>query len=203
MIIFFGSRSGHLKTLKAPGQCRTCRTNDSLELLVDQKFAHIFWIPMFPIRKIYTAECYQCKDFLTEAEIKASHPLIYQETRKTVTTPFWSFTGLALIFSFILLISILGYIRTIKHQFMIQTPKSGDIYKYLSKEGEFSLLKVSEIIGDTVYVYSNSYTTRNTISMRKLIDESQFSFSSEPGPKLRSDLIQMFENGEIINIERE
>ena len=86
---------------------------------------------------------------------------------------------------------------------MIQMPKSGDIYKYKTKNGDFTLLKVSETIGDTVYVFSNSYATKQVTSMRKLIDKSDFDFSTEASPMLRSDLIHLLETGAIINIERE
>jgi hypothetical protein len=86
---------------------------------------------------------------------------------------------------------------------MIQSPEIGDIYKYRSIDGDYSLLKVSEIRGDTVYVFSNSFATKNVTSMRKLINASAFSYNKVASTKLRSDLIQMFENGEIITIERE
>lgn len=103
----------------------------------------------------------------------------------------------------VLLISILSYIRTVKNQFIIQSPESGDIYRYVTKDGDYSLLKVAEIRGDTVFVFTNSYATKSLRSIRKLMNDSYFYFSKEPSPKLRSDLIQMFESGEITDIERE
>lgn len=203
MIVLFGSRAGHLKTLRIPEPCRNCKASNSVEFIVYQRFAHIFWIPIFPTRKVFTSQCYNCKDSLIEDEVKASYPHVYQETRKKLFVPFWSFTGIALVAGLILFISILSYIRTVKNQFIIQSPERGDIYRYVTKDGEYSLLKVSEIKGDTVYVFTNSYTTKSVRGISRLIDDSYFSFSKESSPKLRSDLIQMFESGEITDIERQ
>jgi hypothetical protein len=203
MIILFGSRAGHLKTLRIPVLCRNCKTSDCVELIAYQRFAHIFWIPIFPTRKIFTSQCSHCKDALIEDEVKASYPQAYQETRKKLFVPFWSFTGIAVVAGFILFISIVSYIRTVKNQFMIQSPESGDIYRYITKDGAYSLLKVSEVRGDTVYVFTNNYATKSIRSLSKLRDDSYFSFSKELSPILRSDLIQMFESGEINEIERE
>lgn len=199
MIILFGTRAGHLKTIRLPEQCRNCKTGGSVELIVYQRFAHIFWIPIFPTRKIFTSQCYRCKESLIQEEIKESYPEVYQQYRKKLTAPFWSFTGITLVASIVLLITVLNYVRIVKEQFMIQSPEIDDIYIYVPKEGEYSLWKVSEINGDTVFVLSNSFTTN---SIRK-ISVSAYSFNKEASPKLRSDLIRMFENKEIVSIERE
>lgn len=203
MIFLFGSRAGHLKTLKISEPCRACKATNSVELIVYQRFAHIFWIPIFPTRKVFTSQCFRCKDSLLEEGVKSSYPQTYRDAKKRLWVPVWSFSGIILVGSIVLLISILSYIRDIKEQFMIQSPESGDIYKYRSKDGAYSLLKVSEVRGDTIYIFSNSYSTNDVMSMRRLLRQSHFNFSKESSPWLRSDLIQMFENGEIITIERE
>jgi hypothetical protein len=203
MIVLLGTRTGHLKTLKIAGRCRKCLGNESVELIIDQRVVHIFWIPIFPTRKIFTSECYQCRDLLMEPEIANLYPLTYNEAKKKISSPFWAFTGIALIFFSILLIGTLGYFRKMKEQFLIQTPRPGDIYQYESGEQEYSLLKVSEARGDTVYVFTNSYSAMGRPSMRRLMDRSRFNFSKEATPKLRSELIQMFEDGAITGVKRE
>jgi hypothetical protein len=90
-----------------------------------------------------------------------------------------------------------------KEQFLIRTPRAGDVYKYKTGEYEYSLLKVSEARGDTVYVFTNSYTASGWTSMRELMGRSRFTFSEQATPRLRSQLIRMYEEDEIINIERE
>jgi hypothetical protein len=203
MIIFFGSRTGHLKTLKVQGHCKNCKRTDSVELIIYQKFAHIFFVPIFPIKKIYAAQCFQCKNLFTESEVKEWFALTYTNARRRVHSPLWSFTGLAAVFILVLLISILNYFRSIKNQYMIQMPKSGDIYRYKTEYGEFTLLRVSEVIGDTVYIFTNNYSTTTGTTIRRMIDQTEFDFKKEAIPKLRSDLIDMFENGEITDIKRE
>lgn len=202
MFILFGTRSAYVKKIEINEPCKHCG-NKSFELVIDQRFAHIFWIPMFPIRKQYSAQCYHCKTSMTESEIKSFHPGTYSEAVKKTGTPFWSYSGSAFIFFCILLIVALGYIRSMKHQYMIQMPERGDLYKYRSASGAYSLLKVSDVRHDTVLVLPNKYAVEGVISMRKLIEESEFDFETEPIPVLRSDLIQMFETGDIINIVRE
>jgi hypothetical protein len=86
MIILFGTRSGHLKTLKITGRCRKCNGDDTVELIIDQKVAHIFGIPIFPIRKFFSAECYQCRDFLMEPGIATVYRATYDEAKKKIST---------------------------------------------------------------------------------------------------------------------
>jgi hypothetical protein len=203
MIIFFGSRTGHAKTLRVPGVCKNCGASDSVELIVYQRFAHIFWVPIFPTRKTYTTECYRCKTSLVGEQLQNSYPSFYQEARKKVGTPFWSFAGVILVASLVLLISILASIGSIRDEFMIHDPQSGDVYKYRLESGEYSLLKVSEVVDDTVFVLPNNYSTNKITGLRRLMNEGRINYSKDAIPKLRSDLIRMYENGEIVAVERE
>jgi hypothetical protein len=203
MIILFGSRTGHAKTLRVPGICKNCGASDSVELIVYQRFAHIFWVPIFPIRKIYTTECYKCKASLTGDEVQRAYTSFYQEAQKKVGTPFWTFAGVILVGSLILLISVLSYIGSVKNEFMIHDPQIGDVYKYRLENGEYSLLKVSEVMGDTVYVLMNSYSTNKVRGITRLMNEGRANYYKEPILKSRTDLIRMFENGEISDIKRE
>ena len=203
MIILFGSRTGHAKTLRVPGNCKNCGASESVELIVYQRFAHIFWIPIFPIRKIYTTTCYKCKTTLTGDEIQNSYLSFYQEVRKKVGTPLWSFAGLIVVGSIVILISVLSYFGSVKNEFMIHDPQRGDVYKYQLENGEYSLMKISETVGDTVYVFLNSYSTNSIRGINRLMNEGRANYNKEAVPKLRDDLIRMFENGEILDMKRE
>lgn len=203
MIILFGSRTGHAKTLRVPGSCINCGTSDSVELIVYQRFAHIFWIPIFPIRKIYTTECYKCKASLLGDEVQRSYSTFFQEARKKVGTPLWTFSGVILVGALISLITVLSYIGSVKNEFMIHDPQIGDVYKYKLENGEYSLLKVSEVMGDTVAVLLNSYSTNKVRGITRLMNEGRANYNKEPILKSRSDLIRMFESGEILDIKRE
>jgi hypothetical protein len=202
MIFLFGTRLGHLKTVRVSGECVHCKNTGTVELITDQRYAHVMWIPIFPLGKVFSAECYRCRKVYSVEEIIRFYPESYHEVRRKLGIPLWSFAGPLIIIAFISFILIAGYFRKTQEEEIIHSPQAGDIYKY-KQNGLYSLLKVSRIAGDTVYVHHNNYGTEGIVSMRRMIERSQFDFDKESKPILQRDLLEMFDKGEIVDVERE
>ena len=112
MIIFGASSSTiHPKKLEK-GNCPYCKTENNMWIQGYQKYAHIFWIPFFPIeKKIYTV-CDHCKGTFEKREIQ--DPKLMQSfldiKNNQTKTPWHHFIGLILLSIIILLVFVLPYI---------------------------------------------------------------------------------------------
>jgi hypothetical protein len=201
-MIIYGSKAVHLKTQDIPGQCKNCSTSNSLRLSAFQKYAHVFWIPLFPLGKELVTECGHCKQVLRENEVRDAYRIPYQDFKQQLTVPIWTFSGLGLIGLLILTTSISGYYKGKEYLTMVQSPAIGDVYKYKTDDGQYSLLKVSEIFGDTVYVFQNNYAATKIAGLTKLITLGDSSYDEEPYPLLKSELAKMVETDEILEVVR-
>jgi hypothetical protein len=62
-----------------------------------QRYAHVFWIPLFPIGKTGVSQCSHCKQILKLKEMPFALRLSYENMKSQTTTPFWVFSGSAVI----------------------------------------------------------------------------------------------------------
>jgi hypothetical protein len=61
-MIFYGTKASTIKNGQIINvDCPNCETNSSMIYSVFGKYAHIYWIPLFPIKKITITECNNCK----------------------------------------------------------------------------------------------------------------------------------------------
>src|SRR5688572_13100984 len=102
-MIIFGSNASELAQLPLEERCHNCGTSNSLRLHIMQKWAHVFWIPVFPLGKSGATECSHCKQVLRNDEFSLQQFDQFEQAKKQVRTSWWTFTGLGLFF---LLISV-------------------------------------------------------------------------------------------------
>jgi zinc-ribbon family len=201
-MIIYGTKATHLRTQNISGQCRSCGTSNNLQLSAFQKYAHIFWIPFFPIGKEYVIQCNHCRQVLDENEIRDAYRTSYEDMKRQLSIPIWTFSGLGLI-AFIVVSSIIsGQIKDKENRTWIQSPVKGDIYKYKTEEGEYSLLKVSEISGDTIFVFPNNYAATKIMGLTKLLEQGDSTYSEVSYPILKGTLLKMLEEEDIRGIIR-
>jgi hypothetical protein len=70
---------------------------------VFQRYAHIFWIPFFPIGKTGASQCGHCKQVLKEKEMPSSLKMAFDDVKSRTKTPYWTFAGVAIIVVLIVL----------------------------------------------------------------------------------------------------
>lgn len=99
-MIIYGSKAKEVASETVSDKCQNCGAQDKIELHVFQKYAHIFWIPLFPTGKTGVSQCHHCKQVLKLKEMPASLRTSYNTIRAKGKTPAWMFSGLAIIILF-------------------------------------------------------------------------------------------------------
>ncbi len=93
-MIIYGSRATHLKSAQSTTTCPSCNTKGSVILSVFGKYAHIFWIPLFPIGKKGISQCQHCKNVLATREMPEAIKREYDELKADCKSPIWQYVGL-------------------------------------------------------------------------------------------------------------
>lgn len=171
-------------------------------MTIFQRYAHIFWIPFFPIGKTSATECSHCKKVLQKREFSSDLNSIYDTLKRNSKIPIWTFSGLALIS-----ILIIGLIISMKQNDgkkakLILTPQKGDVYEIKKDYKQYTLYKVDDVKGDTVFMLVNEYETNKVTGLVDLKNKGEEGFLQESLPILKAKLKNMLDKGKIIDIER-
>lgn len=198
-MIIYGSQSKELAKETLIDKCENCGTQNGIEMHVFQKYAHVFWIPLFPIGRTGVSQCNHCKQVLKLKEMPASLKISCNNLKAQTKTPIWTFSGLALVAVLISIGVISDKKKDAKNAQLILTPQSGDIFHIKTKENQYTLYRIDQVQGDSVFVQVNNYETNKITGLAEL---NQKGYSEEIFGLTKSDVKQMFDNGEIIDIDR-
>jgi len=201
-MIIYGSRATTVATEVCNDACTSCGTKNSVQITVYQRYAHIFWIPLFPIGKTGLSQCSHCKQVLKKKEFGANLRSEYDILKFKSKTPVWTFSGIALLSVFVLTAIIGGKQREVRNSTLIAAPQAGDVYEVKRNYKQYTLYKVSSVEGDTVFLLVNEYETNKISGLSDLKSMGDDAFDQEPMPVLKTELQEMFDNGKIIDIDR-
>ncbi len=97
-MIVYGSRGKHLHSEETnPIHCSHCQGQRKHTISVYGRYAHIFWIPFFPLGKKGVSECNHCKITLAPKEMNEQLKLAFQNAKKNTKTPIWFWSLLLII----------------------------------------------------------------------------------------------------------
>jgi hypothetical protein len=201
-MVVFGSKATEVATEIVQDKCSNCGTQNSVRMTVFQKYAHVFWIPFFPIGKTGLTQCSHCKQVLEKKEFPVYLRSSYEILKQKGKTPVWTFSGIILLFVFFILGGIVSKQREEKNLILISSPQAGDIYEIKIDYKQYTLNKVEKIDGDTVFVILNEYETNKRRGLSDFKIRRDESFSGVTFPILKTDLKMMLDEGEIMDIER-
>jgi hypothetical protein len=101
-MIIFGSRATNIGEFNVPqAECAHCHQRGTQRVAVFGRYAHIFWIPLFPIGKTVVSECTHCLRTLKKKEFSPELRRKYDEQAITVSRPFWHYVGLVAVLLFV------------------------------------------------------------------------------------------------------
>ncbi len=105
-MIIYGSRASNIGNFEVQGSvCDYCEQQSSQRISVFGKYAHIFWIPFFPIGKHAVSECVHCKRTIDQREFSPELKQLYRQQKSQSKRPWWHWFGLGalslLIMSFV------------------------------------------------------------------------------------------------------
>jgi hypothetical protein len=202
-MIVYGTRTTRQKTESLFEPCPNCRTTNSLQLSVFQKYAHVFWIPLFPLKKIGISVCSNCRQVLKQDQMPASLRLSYDNLKAQTKIPIWNFTGIFLIIAGIIAIVISQKQTAEKVGKYILHPKKDDIFEIKIKDDAFTLYKVEKVVQDSVYFFANKYQTDQESGLGDLANKGDKGFDTDSVYILsKTTLIDMNKKDEIIDIDR-
>ena len=109
MIFFFGTRASNIGNFNIPNsKCDYCKQESTQRISVFGKYAHIFWIPIFPIGKKAVAECTHCKRTIAQNEFSPELKSLYKNYKGKTKRPFWHWLGLIIFGLLIAFITLIG-----------------------------------------------------------------------------------------------
>jgi len=201
-MIFYGTKSKETATEQLTEKCQNCGTQNSISMHVFQKYAHVFWIPFFPLGKTGVSECDHCKQVLKLKEMPSGLKTSYENLKGLNKTPIWMYSGLALTAVLISIAVIAVKKNDEKNAQLILTPQSGDIFEIKTKDNQYTLYKVDQVQGDSVFVQANKYEVNKSSGLADLKLKDSNSYTDEELAFTKSELKEMLRNGEILDIDR-
>jgi hypothetical protein len=198
-MIIYGSKGKELANDIVTDKCENCGAQNQIHLHVFQKYAHVFWIPFFPIGKTGVSECNNCKQVLKLKQMPSALRMSYDNLKSQTKTPIWMFAGLALIAVLVISGVISDREKDKRNAQLFVAPKAGDIFEIKTKDNQYTIYKVYKVEGDSVFIQTNNFEV-NTIS--GIADLKNKEYSDEYYGFSKTELKEMLKKGEIVDIER-
>lgn len=201
-MIIYGSRASHLRSIQLTNEhCPHCGTQGSVTMFTMGRYAHVFWIPLFPIGRVSVSQCQHCKQTLEEnqmpAQIKAYHQRNLSETR----IPLWQFAGLFLIFMAVAFGVYANSKDAEQESAYLQDPQAGDIYEFKTGDGSYTTFKLMHVTSDSVIVIYNAYEVNKITGISQIDKEENYS-DTVMYALSRAEVKALHEKGDIIDINR-
>src|SRR5579885_1659299 len=95
-MIVYGWRSSVLGTEPIHHTCSACN-GDTMTFVAYQRYAHIYWIPLFPLNKLVFLKCPTCKHAVERKDMSMEEKAAISSQLAKTRTPVWTFSALALI----------------------------------------------------------------------------------------------------------
>jgi hypothetical protein len=201
-MIIYGTKAKQVAKEIISEKCTNCGTQMSIDMHVFQKYAHIFWVPLFPIGKTGVSQCDHCKQVLKSNEMPSSIKIAYENLKGQSKTPIWMFSGLALIALIIISGTISSRNKDEKNAKLILAPQKGDIFEIKTKEKQYTIYKVDEVTTDSVFILVNSFETNLLKGLKDIKSKGESSFINDAYGFSKKELKKMLEDGEILDIDR-
>lgn len=200
MFILYGLREVNLTTTPMEEICPECNSENSLQLIINQSYFHLFWIPLFPTTKEASVECslcsWQSKVSDAPVEIKQNYELV----KHNFSAARYLFSGSVIAILLIVFFVFRGMEKNKLKDEYVSEPMPGDIYEIVTDINEYSLCKVVEVTNDSVYIIFNDYYTDNKSGLSELHKDEYY--DSVAYGFTRIEIINRNKDGYILSVER-
>ena len=152
--------------------CSSCN-GDSLTFIAYQKYAHIYWIPFFPLAKQVFLKCARCNHLVERKDMTGDEMAAISGALSKARTPVWSFSFCAILVTLIgggLWIEQRAHDRTLSYH---RDPRAGDLAVLLGKSDPahpYLVVRVNKIEGDSLDLSFSNYAYTTLDSAKKDID---------------------------------
>jgi hypothetical protein len=174
--------------------CENCKQL-GIRYIVYQEYYHLFFIPIYPSPlKTIKSFCLKCNDY---NEKKSNYYLSKSKT------PFYFYTGLIFLFSFILLIIFTIITTNRQEKNYVNNPKQGDVYTIKQENynsATYYFMKVNNVKLDTIELIHNAYSYS---TIPAVMDALDYFVKHDYTKILKSDIKKKYEEGIINSVDRE
>ncbi len=199
-MIFYGTKSKHIKNDRISNvDCPNCNTAVSMNYSVYEKYAHIYWIPFFPIKKLTFAECNSCKKTFEQKEFSEPIKQKIHYSIGRISSPIWMYSGVFIIGALFLYAIYSSAQRGKDNIAFIDSPKIGDIYKTDNSNGFYSTMKLTEISKDSLTLLLNNMEVDKKTGTDKIDLEKNY---TEKQTIAKKELQKLFKENKIYEVVR-
>ena len=201
-MIIYGSRAKQLAKETISESCPHCQTPNSIDMYVFQRYAHVFWIPFFPVGKTGASQCGHCKQVLKLRQMPSSLRIAYDNVAARTKTPYWTFALSAIIAALIINGIIQSGMHDARTSKLVQAPQPGDILEVKKGAEIYTLYKVADVRSDSFSVYPLMYSVTKQSGLSKLESGQYAQYSEERKMYPRELLSVLLHKGEILDVIR-
>jgi hypothetical protein len=201
-MVIYGIRARHKSAHRLPGPCSHCGTEGSVELNIFQRYAHVFWIPLFPVGRLAQTGCEHCKEVRSGKGLHAAEKLLYRDLAKDDRTPVWMFSGVLLVGILIPLAFWQSGRNDLAVRARLQAPMLGDVYQIKLDNSRYTIFKVVDVSSDSVGVLWSTSETNKLRGLTRLKAEGDAAYGDEEEAFSLADLQRMRDNDVIFAVDR-
>jgi hypothetical protein len=199
-MLHFGTKENTLVKQNTIHKCENCDSLKTTFLFVNNKYCHIWFVPIFQYEKDVYLRCKACNYLRAYKWMPLNFKFEAKELLKRTKTPIVHYAGSLMLIFIVVSFSIKFSFDSKEEKLLLQEPKVGDVYTYKASRSNYTLLKVLRVSKDSVFVSENKYITNKLMSLYEM-DSDEF-YSNETYGIGMNNLLQMHEEGEIMGVER-
>ena len=159
-MIVYGWNSKNVKNFDLPNsKCDQCGATGK-KGSIHYRYAHIFWIPLFPYKKVAATQCNHC-NHVADDTLSADTQMHIEQAVGNVKPPIYLFIGAILLLGFIGWVANDSYTNRQERAAMIANPQVGDIFvlKGMTEQAEYpySMMQVFRTSADSVDIVYSQY----------------------------------------------
>lgn len=197
-MIIFGTGKRIIETGEQKYSCGYCGTEKSVRFEFYISYFHIFWIPLFPYRKQVFSHCLHCRQVLGKKEM-----LPEQLPTERPKTPWKYFSGIFLVFAFILLIFIAIANEHRETANYLHQPRIGDVYGVKQANGYYTLYLLSDLKGDSLGFRINDYEVTSSSKLSVIRNNHMQDYGDSLFYWSTAALQKLVDSKVIVNIRRD
>ncbi|MDR2916305.1 MAG: zinc ribbon domain-containing protein [Tannerella sp.] len=170
MIFISGSSSSLIKSETSyHTTCPFCGHTGDVVFYVRGKYFYFMFIPCFPNGRDLYMHCTKCNSSLEYSEMSQELKSEIFEFSNKQRRSLFHYTGLLLF-----LFTIISFILLVRHSDSqqadyIKNPQINDLYNIsIESDGYYSIMRIENISGDSVYFSVNKYSVRQTFKLDKI-----------------------------------
>lgn len=165
------------------------------------KYAHVFWIPLFPYGTEGGSVCGACEASFEPDNMDRIVGESYETFKAGTKVPIWTFSGLAVIALLIAGLSYSNHQDEVNTESYVSEPMAGDVVEYKTEDGNYSTMAIDSVFGDSLIVTFNDYQVDKLTGLSEL--HGSENYSDETYSVHGSLLTEMQAGGEIYKIVRD